>query len=81
MLSMSNTFCTFSGYAAVPAGGGGTFLGGYLVKRFNLGLKGIIRRCLGVSLPCLFCVLIFLINCESGPFAGVNIEYQSALNG
>lgn len=77
----SSTAAMYIGYAAVPAGGGGTLLGGYLVKKFNLGLKGIIRLCLGVSLPCVICMLVFMINCASGPFAGVNIQYDNALNG
>ena len=51
------------------------------MKRFNLGLKGIIRLCLGVTLPSLAFMLIFLINCESVPFAGVNINYDVAKNG
>ncbi|CAG2217411.1 SLCO4A [Mytilus edulis] len=77
----SSTAAMYIGYVAVPCGGGGTFLGGYLVKRFNLGIKGIIGLCLGVTLPCFACVLIFLINCENVPFAGVNIPYPKALNG
>lgn len=76
----SSTAAMYIGYAAVPAGGGGTFLGGYLVKRFNLGLKGIIRLCLGVTLPCFFCMVIFLVTCDNVPFAGVNINYEDALN-
>lgn len=72
----------YVGYAAIPAGGGGTFLGGYLVKRFNLGVRGIIRFCLVISIPCFFSVLIFLINCENVLYAGVNIDYgEFASNG
>lgn len=51
------------------------FLGGYLVKRFNLGVRGIIRFCLAISIFCFFCVLIFLINCENVLYVGVNIDY------
>ena len=65
----------YTGYAAIPAGGGGTFLGGYLVKRFDLRVRGIIRLCLGVTLPCILFCLIFLVHCDNVPFAGVNIEY------
>nr|XP_022311407.1 solute carrier organic anion transporter family member 4A1-like isoform X2 [Crassostrea virginica] len=72
----------YVGYAAIPAGGGGTFLGGYLVKRFNLGVKGIIRFCLVISIPCFLCVLIFLISCQNVLFAGVNVNYgETASNG
>ncbi|XP_061179184.1 solute carrier organic anion transporter family member 4A1-like isoform X1 [Saccostrea echinata] len=72
----------YVGYAAIPAGGGGTFLGGYLVKRFNLGVRGIIRFCLAISIPCFLSVLVFLVNCENVLFAGVNIDYgELASNG
>lgn len=70
-------FLQFTGYAAIPAGGGGTFLGGYLVKRFDLHVRGIIRLCLCLTASVLFLALIFLIHCENIPFAGVNVEYGS----
>ncbi|XP_071114005.1 solute carrier organic anion transporter family member 4A1-like [Haliotis cracherodii] len=70
----------FVGYAAIPAGGGGTFLGGYIVKRFNMKVSGIIRFCLGATLIVLFVALVFLINCENVPFAGVNVEYNASAN-
>ncbi|KAK3087002.1 hypothetical protein FSP39_000238 [Pinctada imbricata] len=71
----SSMAAQFVGYAAIPAGGGGTFLGGYLVKKFNLRVRGIIRLCLGVTIPCVFFCLVFLVHCDNVPFAGVNIKY------
>jgi organic anion transporter 4A len=64
-----------TGYAAIPAGGGGTFLGGYLVKRFDLHVRGIIKLCLALTIAVLFLALVFLMHCGNIPFAGVNIEY------
>lgn len=64
-----------SGYAAIPAGGGGTFLGGYLVKRFNLRVKGIVRLCLGLTVSVLALAFVFFIHCQNSPFAGVNMQY------
>ena len=69
--------CSILGYAAIPAGGGGTFLGGYLVKKFDLHVKGIIRLCLGLTICVLLLMLVFLVNCGNNPFAGVNVKYGS----
>ena len=74
-------FRYFSGYIVVPAGIGAFLIGGYLIKRFNLGMKGILRLCIGVSIPCIVTLLIFLVNCTNEPFAGVNINYNDARNG
>ena len=73
-----NSLFSFIGYAAIPAGGGGTFLGGYLVKKFDLHVKGIIRLCLGLTSTVLFLGLVFLVHCQNNPFAGVNLEYGSS---
>ena len=67
-------FCVL-GYAAIPAGGGGTFLGGYLVKKFDLHVKGIVRLCLGLTISVLLLMLVFLVSCGNNSFAGVNVEY------
>ncbi|KAK3594365.1 hypothetical protein CHS0354_014072 [Potamilus streckersoni] len=69
----------YVGYAAIPAGGGGTFLGGYLVKRFDLHVKGIIRLCLGVTVAVLGTALAFLVYCPNVAFAGISLDYGSTL--
>ena len=56
-------------------GGGGTLLGGYLVKRLNLRIRGILKMCFITTTLCLLCMLVFLINCPIMPFAGVNEPY------
>ncbi|XP_052791203.1 solute carrier organic anion transporter family member 4A1-like [Mya arenaria] len=71
----ASTAAQYVGYAAIPAGGGGTFLGGYLVKRFDLHVRGIIRLCLGVTAACLGLGLVFIVHCDNFPFAGVNTNY------
>ncbi|XP_021347931.1 solute carrier organic anion transporter family member 4A1-like [Mizuhopecten yessoensis] len=68
------------GFAAIPAGGGGTFLGGYLVKRYKLRMKGIIRLCLGLTLPSLILALCFIIHCPNQAFTGVNVPYRTTQN-
>uniref|UniRef100_A0A8D3AGU4 Solute carrier organic anion transporter family member n=1 Tax=Scophthalmus maximus TaxID=52904 RepID=A0A8D3AGU4_SCOMX len=70
---------TWFGYMVVPAGGGGTFLGGYTVKRLNLRCRGIIYFCMMCATVSLLAMFIFLIHCPNMPMAGVTTPYQSAL--
>lgn len=65
------------GLITVPAGGGGTFLGGYLVKKFNLACSGIIKMCL-VSTAIATCFTIcFFISCPNMHFAGITGPYRT----
>ncbi|KAM6982924.1 LOW QUALITY PROTEIN: solute carrier organic anion transporter family member 4A1 [Tautogolabrus adspersus] len=68
---------TWFGYMVVPAGGGGTFLGGYIVKKLNLRCRGIIRFCLMCATVSLLANFIFLIHCPNLPMAGVTAPYRS----
>ncbi|XP_029995169.1 solute carrier organic anion transporter family member 4A1 [Sphaeramia orbicularis] len=70
---------TWFGYMVVPAGGGGTFLGGYIVKRLNLRCRGIIRFCMMCALVSLLAIFIFLIHCPNVPMAGVTAPYEAGL--
>lgn len=63
------------GLITVPAGGGGTFLGGYLVKKFNLSCAAIIRLCLLVTAIALLFTSSFLFSCPNLAFAGVTTAY------
>lgn len=74
-------YTIFSGYVTIPAGAIGSVLGGYLIKKFNLDLKSVIRFCLGVTAPCVIFALGLLASCDNVPFAGVNIDYGDAING
>uniref|UniRef100_A0A3B3UU78 Solute carrier organic anion transporter family member n=1 Tax=Poecilia latipinna TaxID=48699 RepID=A0A3B3UU78_9TELE len=67
---------TLFGYMVVPAGGGGTFTGGYIVKRLNLRCRGIIRFCMMCALVSLLAIFIFLVHCPNVPMAGVTAPYQ-----
>ncbi|KAJ3586703.1 hypothetical protein NHX12_013099 [Muraenolepis orangiensis] len=71
---------TWFGFLVVPAGGGGTFLGGYIVKQLNLRCRGIIRFCMLCALVSLLAIFIFLINCPNVPMAGVTEPYRAAEN-
>ncbi|XP_030625898.1 solute carrier organic anion transporter family member 4A1 [Chanos chanos] len=68
---------TWFGYIVVPAGGGGTLLGGYIVKKLNLRCRGIIRFCMVCALVSLLAIFIFFLHCPNIPMAGVNTPYQS----
>ncbi|XP_028266760.1 solute carrier organic anion transporter family member 4A1 [Parambassis ranga] len=70
---------TWFGYMVVPAGGGGTFLGGYIVKRLNLRCRGIIRFCMMCAMVSLLAIFIFLIHCPNVPMAGVTAPYHYGL--
>ncbi|NXS08723.1 SO4A1 protein, partial [Neodrepanis coruscans] len=73
---------TFFGYLVVPAGGGGTLLGGFLVNKFKLRCSGIIKLCLLCTVWSLLAVFIFFIHCPNMPMAGVTQTYdRSALPG
>lgn len=66
-----------AGLVTVPAGGGGTFLGGYLIKRFNLPCSGILKFCLLATASCIAFTLCFVLNCPNLNFAGVTIPYSN----
>ncbi|XP_049611579.1 solute carrier organic anion transporter family member 4A1 isoform X2 [Syngnathus scovelli] len=70
---------TWFGYMVVPAGGGGTFLGGYIVKKLKLRCRGIIRICMLCATASLIAIFIFLIYCPDVPLAGITTPYQSAV--
>uniref|UniRef100_A0A674C767 Solute carrier organic anion transporter family member n=1 Tax=Salmo trutta TaxID=8032 RepID=A0A674C767_SALTR len=70
---------TWFGYMVVPAGGGGTFLGGYIVKKLNLRCRGIVRFCMVCAVISLLAIFIFLIHCPNVPMAGVTSPYRANL--
>ncbi|XP_062706143.1 solute carrier organic anion transporter family member 4A1 isoform X2 [Aedes albopictus] len=63
------------GIITVPAGGGGTFLGGYLVKKLNLSCSGIIRFCLFATVFAALFTICFFLSCPNLTFAGVTASY------
>ncbi|XP_075991572.1 organic anion transporting polypeptide 26F isoform X2 [Anticarsia gemmatalis] len=65
------------GVITVPAGGGGTFLGGWLVKRWRLACAGIIKLCVGATVIAAAFTFCFVLTCDDYPFAGVTVMYNS----
>ncbi|XP_071967053.1 solute carrier organic anion transporter family member 4A1 [Engystomops pustulosus] len=70
---------TLFGYLVVPAGGGGTFLGGFIVNKLKLHCSGVIRFCVLCSLLSLISIFIFLISCPNMPMAGVTAPYINSV--
>lgn len=65
------------GIITVPAGGGGTFLGGYLVKKLNLSCAGIIKLCLVATFFASLFTICFFLSCPNPTFAGVTTSYAA----
>ncbi|CAB3239506.1 unnamed protein product [Arctia plantaginis] len=65
------------GVITVPAGGGGTFLGGWLVKRWRLACAGIIKLCIAATVIAAAFTFCFVLTCDDYPFAGVTVMYNS----
>ncbi|XP_006873453.1 PREDICTED: solute carrier organic anion transporter family member 4A1 [Chrysochloris asiatica] len=69
---------TLFGYLVVPAGGGGTFLGGFLVNKLKLRGLNIIKFCLLCTLISLLATFIFILHCPNVPMAGVTATYNGS---
>lgn len=67
------------GYMVVPAGGGGTFLGGYIIQKLKLRCRGIMRFCVTCTVMSLITSFVFIIRCPDLPMAGVTAPYRSGL--
>ncbi|XP_064480881.1 solute carrier organic anion transporter family member 4A1-like [Ornithodoros turicata] len=65
------------GAVTVPGAGGGTFLGGYLVKKFNLRCAGIIKMCILCSLIAFITIFTFVFSCPNVQFAGVHFDFTN----
>ena len=63
-----------AGALVIPAGGLGTFSGGYIAKRFRLNRSQVIKMyiyCQAITIPCCLGILFY---CPSNNFAGVNVD-------
>ncbi|OCT62430.1 solute carrier organic anion transporter family member 4A1 [Xenopus laevis] len=71
---------TFFGYLVVPAGGGGTFLGGFIVNKLKLNCSGLFKFCMICTVIGLLSMFVFLMSCPNLHLAGVTAPYpESAL--
>jgi len=68
----SGTAAMLVGLIVVPAGGGGTFLSGWLIKKLNMSRHSIIMLCIMcqiINIPVMFS---FFLSCSSSSYVGVN---------
>ncbi|KAK7091376.1 solute carrier organic anion transporter family member 4A1-like [Littorina saxatilis] len=72
----SSTAAQYVGLMAIPGGGGGTFVGGWLVNRFNWDVRRILKFCIAATVVTVCLGLIFLIHCPNLPFAGISNDYM-----
>ena len=67
---------TLSGVTLLPAGAGGTILGGVIIKRVRLTCKQILKAELAMSISIFALLFIFLLTCDNLDFAGVTVPYN-----
>ncbi|ESO83153.1 hypothetical protein LOTGIDRAFT_222876 [Lottia gigantea] len=65
------------GFALLPAGGGGTLIGGFLVKKFNWKVRTIVKFCLCTTAFSMIPSFVFFTYCDNMAFSGVNIKYDA----
>ncbi|XP_077990558.1 solute carrier organic anion transporter family member 4C1-like [Glandiceps talaboti] len=69
------------GATAIPGAAGGTLLGGWVIKKRNLQVKGALRFCLGITLITLIATPCFLMKCPEQQVAGVIAPYDQTETG
>ncbi|KAK7091396.1 hypothetical protein V1264_009081 [Littorina saxatilis] len=70
---------TLSGLAVVPSAATGQFLGGFIAKRMNLGIPGLIRLCVLGMILTLLSLAIVWIDCGQEEIVGVTSPYSASL--
>ncbi|CAG0922011.1 unnamed protein product [Notodromas monacha] len=64
------------GVVAVPGAGGGTLLGGYLIKHYDMKLPAIMKMCCVSTFLAGLSTLIFVFSCDDVGIAGVTAAYE-----
>ena len=74
-----DTLCHITGACAIVGAGFGTWLGGYLTKRWKLKVLGMIK--FGVCTVFVTLVVLFglLVRCSQELLVGVNVDYNGNL--
>ncbi|XP_072038998.1 solute carrier organic anion transporter family member 4A1-like [Amphiura filiformis] len=66
-----------AGLIVTPAGVIGNLLGGYLVKRLNLTVSGMLKFIICSLSISLLMMVTFLLACDNVDFAGVTVKYEN----
>jgi len=64
------------GCTAIPAGVGGLLMGGYVQKRLDLTMLGLLKMCLALNCMSIIFLFTFFIRCPEVNFAGVSANYN-----
>ncbi|CAG2170465.1 unnamed protein product [Oppiella nova] len=73
----TSTAALMVGIVSIPGAGGGTFLGGYIVNRYDLKCAAIIKFCIFCSVVSICLSSAFLISCPNVNFAGLTDAYPN----
>ena len=66
-----------AGLVLLPAGAGGTIIGGLLVEKLKLSCRQIIHIQLWLSVFVTVTSALFLLTCDPIPFAGISAPYNT----
>ena len=69
------------GLIVVPAGGGGTFFGGWLIKRLDLSRHGIILMCLLSQMITIPTIFVYFMTCSGPDYVGLSLPSSSQVKG
>lgn len=64
------------GAMAIPAGGGGVFLGGWIIKKFKMQYNDLLKVCFSFTVITLLSCFCLFLYCPNNKFAGVSMPYQ-----
>ncbi|XP_072175384.1 solute carrier organic anion transporter family member 4A1-like [Diadema setosum] len=66
-----------AGLLVTPSSVLGALVGGYMVKRFDLKFRGMMKFILASLCASFLLTFTFMISCPNAPFAGVTVEYSN----
>ncbi|XP_070535313.1 solute carrier organic anion transporter family member 4C1-like [Ptychodera flava] len=72
----SGTAAVLLGVTFVPGAAGGTYLGGWIVKRLELKVRGMILLIIVMTIAVMVMALMFMIKCPEEQLAGVFVPYE-----
>lgn len=65
-----------SGIIGVPGAAVGQLIGGVIVKKFDMKIRGILKYSVVCAMLTAVFASIMWLHCESPPIAGVTVDYQ-----
>ena len=66
----------YTGLVVVPGAGGGIFLGGYLIKRFNWNCRKMLKMSMLFSFLAFVATSVILTGCKTKKIYGINVPYH-----